>query len=122
QWRCGEVNKIEGSKMDTYITRLCWNDANWTSATGSASRLEGKKTFNSQHGFGFEEWLFSPKFTFESWRYGFVQGVNPRQKSLKGQQANLLLFTIGPDKKRYLVGDISPIHVLTTDEADRAHA
>jgi hypothetical protein len=44
--------------MNTYITRLCWNESQWERPTGSAGQIE-KDTFNANFGFGFEEWLFS---------------------------------------------------------------
>jgi hypothetical protein len=57
--------------MDSYITRLCWSENHWTKPSGSAAKLE-TDTFNTQYGFGFEEWLFSTKFEIDGWRYGFV--------------------------------------------------
>src|SRR4051794_23771632 len=99
--------------MDTYITRLCWNENGWERPSGSAAQVEAKETFNQQHGFGFEEWLFSPHFEVDGWRYGFVQGVNKSQKRLSGQAIRLLFFTIRPDSSRFFVGDLQECAVLT---------
>lgn len=107
--------------MDTYITRLCWNENRWKKPSGSAAKLENG-TFNVRFGFGFEEWLFSSRFEINNWRYGFVQGVNKSQKRLAGHDISLLLYTIAPNRQRYFVGEIQHCQVLTPSEADTAHS
>ena len=107
--------------MDTYITRLCWNENGWERPSGSAAKLEAGPTFNAINGFGFEEWLFSPFFTVDGWRYGFVQGVNKSVNRLGGQTIRILFFTIRPDRKRFFVGELQACLVLTQAQADAAH-
>lgn len=107
--------------MDTYITRICWNDFGWQKPSGSASKLE-TDTFTAEFGFGFEEWLFSPHSEIEGWRHGFVQGVNKSQKRLGGESIGLLFYTIAPSKMRYFVGEIKECQVLTPSEANHVHA
>lgn len=107
--------------MDTYITRLCWNENGWERPSGSAAKLEAGPTFNAINGFGFEEWLFSPYFAVDGWRYGFVQGVNKSVKRLGGETIRILFFTIRPDHKRFFVGELQSCLVLTQAQADDAH-
>ena len=106
--------------MDSYITRLCWNEHRWERPSGSAVKLE-RGTFNAEFGFGFEEWLFSSSVPIDGWRYRFVQGVNKSQKRLAGKDINLFFFTIDANKDRFLVGEIQQCQVLTLDQANAAH-
>jgi len=71
--------------MNSYITRLCWNSNNWKKPSGDANKLE-TGTFCTKHGFGFEEWLYSDKYTLNESRYGFLQGVNKSKTRLAGKQ------------------------------------
>ena len=104
--------------METYITRLCWNENDWKKPSGHASKSE-TKTFNTKFGFGIEEWLFSSEFEINGWRYGFIQGVNKSRKKLAGKLINLLLFTINPNKRRYLVCEIKDCYVFKENEKEK---
>ncbi len=106
--------------MDTYITRLCWNENGWKKPSGAAAKLE-HGTFNVDFGFGFEEWFFSSKFEIDGWRYGFIQGANKSQNRLAGKDIDVFFFTIGPEKQRYFVSEIQPCHILNFDETTTAH-
>ncbi|RLB77317.1 MAG: hypothetical protein DRH24_16420 [Deltaproteobacteria bacterium] len=104
--------------METYITRLCWNENDWKKPSGHAAKSE-TKSFNTKFGFGIEEWLFSSKFEINGWRYGFVQGVNKSRKKQAGKLINLLFFTINPNKRRYLVCEIRNCYVFKEDEQEK---
>ena len=105
--------------MEWYITRLCWNEHGWESPSGTAPQLEDE-SFVTANGFGFEEWLFSPTLLRSGWHFGFVQGVNKSHGNVKGKDLALLLFAIGPEKKRFLVG-LLRCRVLQDTEADEAY-
>jgi len=108
--------------VDTYITRICWNENSWERPSGLAANLEAPDGFSATFGFGHEEWLFSESHEVEGWQYGFLQGANKSQKRLAGTEIRVLLFTIGPNKQRYLVGELERCWVLTEPEADAAYA
>jgi hypothetical protein len=66
------------------LTRISHNSSGWQRATGEARNSEGATTYNSQYGFGYEDWLFRAEWQIDGWRYAFVEGVNKgRAKLLK---------------------------------------
>ncbi len=56
------------------ITRIAYNSSGWQHPTGDARREEASGTYNSDNGFGHEDWLFRSEWQIEGWRYAFLQG------------------------------------------------
>jgi len=105
--------------MDWFLARVCWNRRGWSQPSGDARSLE-TNTFVARHGFGFDEWLFSDRFEFEGWHYGFVQGVQRRHSTFVSQDIALRFFSIGPTGDRWSTGSISRCTVLEHDQAHLA--
>ena len=104
------------------ITRIAYNSAEWQRPTGEAKTSEGGDTYNRQHGFGHEDWLFRSEWLIDGWRYAFIQGVNKSHAKLvkAGQPFDLTLFTIQPDKKRRYVATIRGVECLDDQQAEDA--
>jgi hypothetical protein len=107
------------------LTRISYNSAGWRKPTGDAQKSEkaGKDpTYNRQHGFGHEDWLFRSEWLIDGWRYAFIQGVNKSHAKLvkAGQPFDLTLFTIQPDKKRRYVATIRAVECLDDQQAEDA--
>lgn len=58
------------------ITRIAYNSSGWQHPTGDALREEASGTYNSDNGFGHEDWLFRSEWQIEGWCYAFLQGFN----------------------------------------------
>ena len=108
--------KKERAAMNKYC-RLCWNTANWTRPTGEAAALE-TKSYVSTHGFGHEEWLFDMawplrgyKGSEDSYCYGFLQPIGKYRTKYVGQEMDVCLYTISPEKVRLFVGIIRGVYV-----------
>jgi hypothetical protein len=101
------------------ITRIAYNSSGWRHPTGDARKREAAGTYNSDNGFGHEDWLFRSEWQIEGWRYAFLQGVNKsRQKLVRERSAfDVTLFTIEPDKRRRYVADIYGIECLDNRQA-----
>ncbi|MEW9570245.1 hypothetical protein ABQJ54_00630 [Rhodanobacter sp. Si-c] len=100
------------------VARLCWNTNYWHCPTGREGKLTDEDTFEGEHGFGHEEWLFDHSTLIDGWKYGSIQALNRSQKKYEGQRLNLLLYTINhASKQRYWVGAIDGIEVLTKQDA-----
>jgi hypothetical protein len=69
---------------------------------------------------GHEEWLFNFSWLIDQKHYAFLQPVNKSRERLEGQQVQLLLYTIGPNKKRLYVGEIASCEILTLKQASEA--
>lgn len=96
------------------LTRIAYNSANWQRPTGEARQFEVAGTYNHEHGFGHEDWLFRSEWLIDGWRYAFLQGVNKSHARLvkEGRPVDLTLFTIQPDKKRRYVATLRDVECL----------
>ena len=104
------------------ITRIAYNSADWQRPTGDASKSESSDTYNGEHGFGHEDWLFRDEWQIDGWRYAFIQGVNKSRKKMVRFAApfDLTLYTIQPDKRRRLVAKIEAVEALDDVQANEA--
>lgn len=101
------------------ITRIAYNSSGWIRPTGDAKKEEAAGSYNSDNGFGHEEWLFRSEWQIDGWRYAFLQGVNKsRARLLREEQAfDVTLYTIEPDKRRRYVADIYGVECLDSTQA-----
>jgi hypothetical protein len=103
---------------DFYYARLCWNDAGWTHPSGSASSAEqANDTYATRHGYGHEEWLFNFQWMVDGWKYGFLQPVNKSYEKVVGKSIGVRLYTVGPEKRWYYVGELRRCEVVTEEQA-----
>lgn len=101
------------------ITRIAHNSSGWIRPTGDAKKDEATGSYNSDYGFGHEEWLFRSEWQIDGWRYAFLQGVNKsRARLIREPQAfDVTLYTIEPDKRRRYVADIYGVECLDSTQA-----
>lgn len=104
------------------ITRIAYNSSDWQRPTGDARREESGGTYNSDYGFGHEDWLFRSEWQIDGWRYAFLQGVNKSRAKLvrDGRAFDVTLYTIEPDRRRRYVADILGIECLDPHQASDA--
>lgn len=104
------------------ITRISYNSADWQRPTGDARVYEVAGTYNHEHGFGHEDWLFRTEWLIDGWRYAFIQGVNKSHSKLveAGIPLDLTLFTIQPDKNRQFIATIHAVECLDDQQAQDA--
>ena len=108
------------NELPSYVARICWNSKGWIGPTGDAAPLEAKSSYAADKGFGHEEWLFDPEAALDGWQYGFLQPVNKSHGRVAGRTIQLRLWTIGPGRTWYYVGQLPACQVLTHDEAEAA--
>jgi hypothetical protein len=117
-------NKSErqGIGLVQKLARIAFNSNGWQRPSGDARNYEAPGTYNHEHGFGHEEWLFRSEWLIDGWRYSFIQGVNKSERILvAAQQAfDLTLFTIEPDGRRRYVAKIKEVECLGGDRAEEA--
>ena len=103
-----------------HIARLTWNENVWSKPSGPKKKHESEDNFTSQYGYGHEEWLFSHRFIFENYSYGFIEGAFRKKESDHGRSFDVMLYTISKAQGWYFVGEIDDCEILDQDEADRA--
>ena len=97
--------------LETYITRITWNEDNWRRPSGSGAKTE-TRTYVARYGFGHEEWLNRREWLFGGLRYAFLQGVGRSLSRLRGQRLCIRLYTITPMKERLYVGELTDAEVI----------
>ena len=105
--------------MDTYITRLTWNQDQWRRPSGALGKRE-QGTYVAKQGFGNEEWLNRREWRVRGERYAFLQGVSKSKKKLQGHKISIILYAISPTHERVYVGRLKNAEVLSEDQAAAA--
>jgi len=111
-----------GERIRGYHARLCWNDKNWVAPAGEA-RLAESDSYAAEYGYGMEEWLFDISRTIDGWHYGYVRAIeHSRNRLLRDGERSLrmLLWTKDPQRRRWYVGEIRRVEVLTGDDSAKA--
>ncbi|MBF9194446.1 hypothetical protein [Microvirga terrestris] len=114
---------------DRKCCRICWNTKHWREPTGEAAKLEAEDSFVSRNRFGHEEWLFnfswihpSENSSSKGFKYGYLQPIGKYRTAYEGNALDILLYTLGPNKKRIAVAEISNLFVPPVKELKRAVA
>lgn len=106
--------------MEKRIARLTWNTNGWVQPSGKIGKSTNKDSHEGQYGYGHEEWLFDNSKVVEGYRYGFLEPIRKQQQAYVGKNYNVWLYSIdGTSKKRYFIGEIRNVEVISEDEADR---
>ena len=97
------------------IAHICWNTNGWIFPSGQIGKSRYKKSYEFEHGFGHEEWLFDIAKTIDGYHYGHIQAVDSYKDELP---FDISLFTInGKTKQRYWVGEIFDVELVFNKEA-----
>jgi len=103
---------------ETKIARITWNTNQWVKPSG----LSGKSTnasHESEHGFGFEEWLFDGDKVIDGIKYGFLEPIEMHRSKYEGKIFDLFLYTRNcKTKQSYWVTTLKNVEVLMPEEAE----
>ena len=102
------------------LTRISYNSTDWRRPTGDARKYEARGTYNYEHGFGHEDWLFRSEWLIDGWRYAFLQGFNKSRQKLLQHTLDLTLYTIEPDKRRRFIANIYELECLSNEQSREA--
>lgn len=106
--------------VEKRIARLTWNTNGWVNPSGPLGKSKNKDTHEGQYGYGHEEWLFETSKLIDGYHYGFLEPIRQQQSAYMSNTYTIWLYTIDHvTKKRYWIGEIDNIEVITVDEADR---
>ena len=107
------------NKNEQRLARLCWNTNGWVFPSGKLGKSKNSHIHEAKYGYGHEEWLFDTSKTIDDYQYGFLEPVRKHHNSYLNNNYDVYLYTIdGISKKRYLVGNISDLIVITKEEAE----
>jgi hypothetical protein len=107
--------------MEKRISRLAFNTNGWILPSGPYGKSISPDAYEAQYGFGHEEWLFDLSKLLDGYHYGFLEPIRKHLKAYAGNTYDVWLYTIdGKSKRRYWIGEIKKVYVLTKSEADQA--
>ena len=100
------------------ITRICWNTENWERPSGPEGKSKAEGSYEQEHHFGHEEWLFDKRMILsDGYLYGYLQALH--SKCHKGKVYDIHLFAINSDTQdRLYVGCLRNAEVLTDEQRD----
>lgn len=102
---------------ESKIARLTWNTNKWVKPSG----LQGKSkssSFESENGFGHEEWLFDGDKVINNYKYGFLEPIHKHKNLYEGKTFDISLYTRdGNLKKNYWVTTLKQVKVISHEEA-----
>jgi hypothetical protein len=102
---------------ETKLARIAWNTNGWVVPSGR----EGKglsPSFEKEHGFGHEEWLFNSDMVIGQYKYGFLEPIHKFKSKYIGKVFDLSLFTRNSvDGKEYWVATLKNVEVIQLEEA-----
>ncbi len=103
------------------LARICWNKENWKFPSGSQGKSVSVDAYESDKGFGHEEWLFDKSRIIESYHFAFLQPLYLKSNKHDNKVYNISLFTINNLNKRYYVGEIKNVESITKEESQRIY-
>lgn len=102
------------------LMRLVYNDNNWQVPIERFwnKKWQGRsdKAHHEQYGFGFEEWLFNPRYLINGLQYGYVRGIDtmPENSSFINE---LYLYTLDhKTNKKFLVAKLNDVNIYRYEE------
>lgn len=104
--------------MEHKLARICWNTNQWRLPSGREGKSRKKESFEHEHGFGHEEWLFDTSKAVNGYHYAFVQAVGAVRELHKDRTFRLSLYSIDSGtRRRWWVGAIGKVSVVGVEES-----
>jgi hypothetical protein len=101
------------------LMRLVYNDKNWQTPMerywNKSWQGRTDKAHHEQYGFGFEEWLFNPRYLIGGLQYGYVRGIDtmPANATFINE---LYLYTLNPQSnQKYLVAKLIDVDIYRNE-------
>lgn len=102
------------------ISRIAFNTNWWIKPSGPIGKSISLESYEQQLGFAHEEWLFDLTKLVEGYHYGFLESIRKFHQTYVGSVFDVWLFTIdNRDKRRYWVGEIKNLEVISTYARDQ---
>jgi hypothetical protein len=110
---------IQGSKNK--LVKICWNTEGWKFPSGSKGKSIATDAYESDSGFGHEEWLFDKSRIIDGYHYAFLQPLNLKTAKHHNQTYNVSLFTINNLNRRYFVGEIKNVECISREDSTQIY-
>lgn len=108
-------------KIEDKIARICWNTEGWKFPSGPLGKSLYPESYEAEHGYGHEEWLFDRSRIIDDFHYAFLEPLNVESGKHYGKCYNISLFTINGSWQKLYVGDIRNAICISKDEAEKVY-
>jgi hypothetical protein len=103
---------------DAKIARIVWNTNRWVKPSGKAGKSTNP-SFESENGFGHEEWLFDGDKVIDGYKYGFLEPIHKFRSKYEGKIFDLSLYTRDAElNKSFWVANLKEVEVLLPEESE----
>lgn len=103
-------------KIENKISKICWNTKNWKFPSGSEGKSPSSSSYESQYGYGHEEWLFDKSRIINGFHYGFLQPLNIASDRHVDHIYDISLFTV-LNSVRFFVCKINNVTCISKNES-----
>ena len=101
------------------IARIAWNTNSWVKPSGQAGKSTNP-SFELEHGFGHEEWLFDGDKTIGGYKYGFLEPIHKHRSLYEGKVYDLSLYARDSESNRnFWVTKLKDVEVITPEESEK---
>ena len=107
---------------DEKIARICWNSEGWQRPSGSDGKSSNPDAYESQNGYGHEEWLLDTSKLIDGYHYAYVQAIGSHRDTYLGDPYDISFYSIdGDTKQRWWLGTIRNVQIVGEHEAKRVY-
>lgn len=104
--------------INNKIARICWNNEGWIKPSGKNGKSKNAKSYESQTGYGHEEWLLDISKLINGYHYGYLQAIRQHRSSYSGESYSVSLYSINNNtRERWFIGTIHELEVIKKEES-----
>lgn len=109
--------------LEDKVARICWNTNNWQRPSGPSGKASNPKAYESQTGYGHEEWLFDISKIIGGYHYAYIQAIGQHREKYLGKAFNISFYAINSaTKERWWLGEIQNVSVVSPDESRKVYS
>ncbi len=110
------------SPAEERISKICWNNRGWQKPSGLEGKSNDKNSYERQHGYGHEEWLFDFDKTIDGYHYAYLQPIGKHREKYIGNTYDISLYSVnsGEHNRCYWVANLRNTEVIDKQEEQRA--
>lgn len=107
---------------DKKLARICWNSNNWQKPSGKLGKVKNNKSYETETGYGHEEWLLDVGKLVDGYHYAYIQAVGQHHAKYLGCTYDISFYTIdGVTKLRWWLGEILNVQVIESEESRKVY-
>lgn len=104
---------------DKKVARVCWNTNNWQKPSGKLGKVKNTSAYETETGFGHEEWFLDIGKLVDGYHYGYIQAIGQHRETYVDQIYDISFYTINSKtKERWWLGEILNVQVVAGEESE----